>query len=66
MPTSAISTGMVLSAAQRREKLAEILARGVLRLLHQRMTTDAHGESSEIPAQRLDSGPDVSLTVTGG
>ena len=66
MPTSAIFTRMELSAAERREKLAEILARGILRLIRQRMATDARSESSEIPAQRLDSGPDLSLTVTRG
>jgi hypothetical protein len=50
-----------LTPVQRRQQLAEILARGVLRLLRQRPK-----DSTELGADGLDGTPAARLNVAGG
>ena len=54
-----------LTPVQRRQQLAEILARGVLRLVRQRRA-DARKESTEIATEGLDGSPASRLNVPRG
>jgi hypothetical protein len=65
MPTSTAPTSSDLTPAQRRPQFAEILARGVLRLLRQRHA-DARKESTEIATDGLDGPPVWRLDVPRG
>jgi hypothetical protein len=65
MPTSTSPPSSDLTPVQRRQQLAGILARGVLRLLRQRQA-DARKESTEIATEGLDRPPASRLNVPRG
>lgn len=65
MPTSTAPQSSDMTPVQRRQQLAGILARGVLRLIRQRQA-DARKESTEIATEGLDGTPASRLNVPRG